>query len=82
MKIKHHDHITGKYQGSVHQECNLNLALSKNIPAVFHNLQNYDSHLIFQEAVKYYFEINVIQKQKKNILNNLVKNLEENFFML
>ena len=29
MKVKDHDHVTGKYPGSAHQECNLNLSLSK-----------------------------------------------------
>ena len=24
VKVKYHDHVTGKYQGSPHQECNLN----------------------------------------------------------
>ena len=31
---------------------NLNLSLTKKITAVFHNLQKYDSHLIFQEIGK------------------------------
>ena len=29
VKVKDHDHIAGKYRGSAHQECNLNLSLSK-----------------------------------------------------
>ena len=37
-KGKDHDQITEKHQGSVHQECNLNLSLSKIILAIFHNL--------------------------------------------
>ena len=32
VKIKDHDHITGKYQGSAHQQCNLHLSLSKKNP--------------------------------------------------
>ena len=31
VKVKDHDHVTGKYPGSAHQECNLNLSLSKKI---------------------------------------------------
>ena len=30
--MKDHDHVTGKYRGSVHQECNLNRSLSKKDP--------------------------------------------------
>ena len=29
VKVKDHDNITGKYWGSVYQECNLNLSLGK-----------------------------------------------------
>ena len=57
LKVKDHNHITRKYQGSAHQECNLNLSLTKKIPVVFCNLQNYDSLLIFQEIRKYNFKM-------------------------
>ena len=48
MKVKDHNHSTGTYRGSAHQECYLNLSLSKKIPGVFRNLQNYDSHLTLE----------------------------------
>ena len=48
VKVQVHDHIDGKYWESSHQDCNLNLSLSQKMPVVFHNLQNYDSYLIFQ----------------------------------
>ena len=67
MEVKDYNHITVKYQESVHQECNLNLSQSKNVPAVFHNLQNYDSHLIFKVFGKHNFKINVTPKAMKNI---------------
>ena len=51
-EVKEHHHIAKKYQGSAQQDCNLNLTLNKNIPVVFHNFQNYDSHLTFQEIEK------------------------------
>ena len=57
LKVKDHNHITRKYQGSAHQECNLNLSLTKKIPVLFCNLQNYDSLLIFQEIRKYNFKM-------------------------
>ena len=58
VKIKDNDHITGKYWESAHQECNLNLSLSKNIMVVF-LLQNCDSHLIFQKFGKDNLKINI-----------------------
>ena len=47
MKVKDHDHITGKYQQTMHQECNLNLILTKTSPVVFLNIigKNYLHHL-------------------------------------
>ena len=54
VKVKDHDHITGKCPEYSHQDCNLNRSLSKKkIPFVFHNFQNCDLHLIFQEIGKY-----------------------------
>ena len=49
VKVRDHCHITGKYRGSAHQECNLNYSLTNKIPVVFHNLKGYDSHFIMQE---------------------------------
>ena len=33
-----HDPVTGKYKGSSHLNRNINLKLTKSIPAIFHNL--------------------------------------------
>ena len=52
VRVRDHCHITGKYRGSAHQECNLQLRLNPDevkIPVIFHNLRGYDSHFIMQE---------------------------------
>ena len=52
IKVRDHCHITGKYRGSAHQECNLKLRVNPEelkIPVIFHNLRGYDSHFIMQE---------------------------------
>ena len=41
--------MTGKYRGSAHWSCNINLRLTKEVPGIFHNLKGYDSHLIMQK---------------------------------
>ena len=48
-RVRDHCHITGKYRGSAHQDCNLNFRLTDKIPVIFHNLRGYDSHFIMQE---------------------------------
>ena len=42
VNVKHHCHITGKYRGSAHRDCNINLKLNHKISIAFHNLKNYD----------------------------------------
>ena len=59
--VRDHCHITGKYRSSAHRDCNINLKLNHRIPVMFHNLENYDSHLIIQELGKFNLKINVIQ---------------------
>ena len=50
--VRDHCHITGKFRGSAHQECNLKLRIKPEdikIPVIFHNLRGYDSHFIMQQ---------------------------------
>ena len=47
-KVRDHCHITGKYRGTAHWSCNINLKMSKKLPVIFHNLRGYASHLIFK----------------------------------
>ena len=55
--MRDHCHITEKYRGSAHWSCSFNLKLTKNVPAIIHNLKGYDSHLIMQEIGKFDFVI-------------------------
>ena len=51
-RVRDHCHITGKYRGSAHQDCNLKLKIEPDkikIPVIFHNLRGYDSHFIMQQ---------------------------------
>ena len=53
VKVRDHCHITEKYRGSAHRDCNINFKLNHKIPVVFHNLKKYDSDLIMQELGKF-----------------------------
>ena len=59
-KVRDHDHVTGKYRGSAHWNCNINLKLTKKVPVIFNNLRGFDSHLIMQEIGKFDVKISVI----------------------
>ena len=53
--VRDHCHITGKYRGSAHNNCNLQLRLDPEklkIPVIFHNLKGYDSHFIIKKLEK------------------------------
>jgi hypothetical protein len=52
-KVWDHCHITGKYRGAAHNECNLKYKIPRQIPVVFHNLRGYDSHLLVQQFGKF-----------------------------
>ena len=52
IRVRDHCHITGKFRGSAHQDCNLKLQMKPGnikIPVIFHNLRGYDSHFIMQQ---------------------------------
>ena len=52
VHVRDHCHITGKFRGSAHQECNLKIRIKPEdikIPVIFHNLRGYDSHFIMQQ---------------------------------
>ena len=59
-KVRDKDHVTGKYRGSAHRDCNINRNLTKKVPLILHNLKGYDIDLIMQEIGKFDVKISVI----------------------
>ena len=49
IKVKDHCHLTGKYRGAAHQDCNLKYKEPSFIPVIFHNLSGYDAHLFIKQ---------------------------------
>ena len=52
-KVADHCHFTGLYRGAAHMKCNIDYCFKKyHIPVFFHNLKNYDAHLIISNLEK------------------------------
>ena len=74
VKARGHCHITGKNRGSAFRDCNTNFKLNHKIPIAFHNLKDYDFHLIMQDLGKLNLKIsvipNVLEKYMSFAINN------------
>ena len=68
VPVRDHCHVTGKYRGSAHTNCNLSYRSTNKIYVIFHNLRGYDSHLIMQEIGKFNKDINVIPNNMENYM--------------
>ena len=86
--VKNHCHITGKYCGAVHNECNFKLRLNAKtvpIPVVFHNLKGYDGHLLMQAMPTVHGEIKRIPNNTEKYVSFSLGNLRfidnENFLL-
>ena len=76
-KLRYHCHLTGKYRGSAHWSCNINIRLTKKVPVIFNDLRGYDGHLTMQEIGKFDTKVNVIPSGLEKYMaftinNNLV----------
>ena len=78
-KVRDHCHFTGKYRGSAHEKCYLDYCFrSFKLPVFFHNLKNYDAHLIIEKANELNQELNQ-NKQINVIAQNSEKNITFSF---
>ena len=76
--VKDHDHITGKYRGAAHNECNFKLRLDPKkvqIPIILHNMKTYDSHLLMQAMARVQGEIKCIPTNTEKYISFSLGNL-------
>ena len=72
-KVRDHCHITGKYRGAAHSQCNLKLKIPKKLPIIFHNLEGYDGHIIFKELNNFNnIDIQVIPKTSERYMSIII----------
>ena len=69
VKVRDHCDVTGKYRRPAHRDCNIDVKSNLKIHVVFHNLKNYDSHLIMQELGKFNLKINVIPNELEKYMS-------------
>ena len=76
-KVRDHDHLTGKFRGAAHKNCNLQTKQDKSnfVPVLFHNFSGYDCHLIFEQLINTAIEkgfqkhhIKIIPKSIENFI--------------
>ena len=65
VKVRDHSHITGKYRGSAHRGCNINVILQP---------KKYDSQLIIQELCKFNLKVNVISNGLEKYMSSSINN--------
>ena len=71
-KVRDHCHITGKFRGAAHNQCNLKLKIPKKLPIIFNNLEGYDGHIIFKELNNFDVTIDVIPKTIEKYMSIIV----------
>ena len=72
-KVRNHCHITGKFRGAAHNQCNLKLKIPRKLPIIFHNLEGYDGHKIFKELNNFDdIDIQVIPRTSEKYMSIIV----------
>ena len=72
-KVRDHCHLTGKYRGVSHYNCNINVKQKQSsfIPILFHNFSKYDCHLFFKTLIDRkpdYINLSVIPKTNEEYI--------------
>ena len=72
-RVRDHCHLTGEYRGPAHNTCNIEEGKKNTrrykIPVVFHNLTNYDGHLIIREVGEHTSKIDVIPRNYEKYIS-------------
>ena len=71
-KVRDHCHLTGKYRGPAHNECNLQVKQkdSNFITIGLHNFSNYDCHMFFKTLV---------DRKKDNVKFEIIPKTDEKY---
>ena len=72
-KVRDHCHITGKFRGAAHNQCNLKLKIPRKLAIIFHNSETYHGHIKFKELNNFDdIDIQVLPKTSKKYISIIV----------
>ena len=68
--VRDHCHLSGKFRGKAHNQCNLLYRQRSVFPVIFHNLKGYDGHLIVKALGKDYVNnVKVIPMNREKFIS-------------
>ncbi|XP_070170813.1 uncharacterized protein [Polyergus mexicanus] len=76
-RVRDHCHLTGRYRGPAHSNCNLNYKDTYVIPVFFHNLSGYDAHFIIKDVANAFPGSVEILPITKETYISFTKNVED-----
>ncbi|KAG8238198.1 hypothetical protein J437_LFUL018081, partial [Ladona fulva] len=78
VRVRDHDHLTGKYTGPSHYFCNIQYKMPNFLPVFIHNLSSYDGHFLVCELDYDNRKIFVIPNTEEKYIS-FAKSIEKNF---
>ena len=73
-KVRDHCHITVKFRGPAHKECNSKLGIPRKLPIIFHNLEDYDGHIIFKDLNNFdNIDLQAIPRSSEKYMGIIIK---------
>ena len=82
FKVSDHCHFTGEYRGAAHSDCNLKCRKPLILPVIFHNLQNYDSHLFIKQLAKVSGDLSCIPSTEEKYISFSKKIKVDEYFSI
>jgi hypothetical protein len=74
-RVRDHCHLSGRFRGAAHQDCNLNFKQQVTLPVILHNFRGYDSHLIMKGFKNFGTNFNVIPSNSEKYTSITVDNI-------
>ncbi|XP_070167595.1 uncharacterized protein [Polyergus mexicanus] len=76
-RVRDHCHLTGRYRGPAHSNCNLNYKETYVISIFFHNLSGYDAHFIIKDVANAFPGSIELLPLTKEMYISFTKNVED-----